>query len=1017
MKNEKGIYIDNILNIFNTKGNDKNFWELFFNDINSNNEITNKNITSKLNQCIWENQDLQLALDIIDFIIDYGTDSLITEISSDFFLNNYNHILSSDYKCDIEMKKLALFLLQKWSEKKTDFNFKKYYMKLVNDIKSLSQIIGFPSKYNIVTYLKYISGNEISGFIKNSKNNNIQNIKKTVYQNPFSDETKNSTKLENISIKAYVNEEEAPPQFSDIISDISDINNMNLNNGSVKIYDSSFFNNKNPNAYSNKESIKILDSRFNNNNINNEENKIINNNENKIRNNNIDNNMGCPSIIHPTPELNADSFNLDYYIQNQKNQNNFDELQNFSKISEKAKLFSSPKEPINNNNKNENQKINSSLKESIISNNIEKPKIYSSPKESIISNNNQKPKIYSSPKESTNNNNNQKPKIYSSPKESTNSNNNQKPKIYTSPKESLNINNIKEKPNNYISPKEAVNNVNNEFKAYDKQGGDTKKPEGTPNQIENKDNNIGHRGIIENTPKFVNQFCKQEQNNQLIKNNINNKYPIYDPALINNKNPKYENSNNNINYKNNNIYPKNNQKDINKNQQNNKNQDNSNKSEKCTNPGDNNNNFNKNFIPQNNNQNNNNLNSGNNKFGQTNRGNYNENNNQSGNNSNSFSFSQINEGNNNQGNNPNDFNNKNNNQFDNNRNNNNNFNNYGGNNNSNYNQNNNINNNYPNLNNFNRNNINTFNFSQNNKGNNNQIYNNNNNYQYNKGNNYQNYNYNNTNNINNQNYYGNNSRGNNNNQNNNNNYYNNNNNIHCFNNNNFNNNHYKADFNPYNNNQNYYPNFGNNQNYENTNQNKKINGPKRNKYSCDKNNINYNNFYTNPQKRSVSKDNFNNWNNPNNNFNCNFNNNNNNFFINNTNNFDIYNYKSTILSRIKKCNEWINQGKYSFYNCYKGCLENEIKIIQNEISKCNNLINTYKQTNDLNKLEIVQKLKGDIEDTISKYNQLNGFKEKPTQLFTSEFDEYYNKLNNSDIRPEIKGNESNFYDKRQIFKK
>lgn len=128
-------------------------------------------------------------------------------------------------------------------------------------------------------------------------------------------------------------------------------------------------------------------------------------------------------------------------------------------------------------------------------------------------------------------------------------------------------------------------------------------------------------------------------------------------------------------------------------------------------------------------------------------------------------------------------------------------------------------------------------------------------------------------------------------------------------------------------------------------------------------------------------------------------------------------YKSTILSRIKKCNEWINQGKYSFYNCYKGCLENEIKIIQNEISKCNNLINTYKQTNDLNKLEIVQKLKGDIEDTISKYNQLNGFKEKPTQLFTSEFDEYYNKLNNSDIRPEIKGNESNFYDKRQIFKK
>ena len=70
MKNEKGVYIDNILNVFNTNGKDKNFWELFFYDINSNNENTNKNIASKLNQCIWENQDLQLALDIADFIID-----------------------------------------------------------------------------------------------------------------------------------------------------------------------------------------------------------------------------------------------------------------------------------------------------------------------------------------------------------------------------------------------------------------------------------------------------------------------------------------------------------------------------------------------------------------------------------------------------------------------------------------------------------------------------------------------------------------------------------------------------------------------------------------------------------------------------------------------------------------------------------------------------------------------------------------------------------------------------------
>ena len=134
-------------------------------------------------------------------------------------------------------------------------------------------------------------------------------------------------------------------------------------------------------------------------------------------------------------------------------------------------------------------------------------------------------------------------------------------------------------------------------------------------------------------------------------------------------------------------------------------------------------------------------------------------------------------------------------------------------------------------------------------------------------------------------------------------------------------------------------------------------------------------------------------------------------------NFNIYNYKSIILSRIKKCNDWINQGKYSFYNSYNGGLAAEINIIKNEISKCNILIYNYKQKNDLNKLEIAQKLKDDIEQTISRYNKLNCNKDEPAPKFNSAFDEYYNRLNNSDIRPTIKGKESNYYDQRQIFKK
>ena len=93
MKNEEGEFYDNILNIFNTKGKHKNSWELFIYDINSNNENINRNIISKLYNCIWENQDLELALVIIDFIIEYGSDSLINEIASDINALATNHIV------------------------------------------------------------------------------------------------------------------------------------------------------------------------------------------------------------------------------------------------------------------------------------------------------------------------------------------------------------------------------------------------------------------------------------------------------------------------------------------------------------------------------------------------------------------------------------------------------------------------------------------------------------------------------------------------------------------------------------------------------------------------------------------------------------------------------------------------------------------------------------------------------------------------------------------------------------
>ena len=260
MKNEEGEFYDNILNIFNTKGKHKNSWELFIYDINSNNENINRNIISKLYNCIWENQDLELALVIIDFIIEYGSDSLINEIASDFFLHNYIYILSPKYECNQENKKLAIVLLKKWSDKKKDFiNFEKYYNRLVIDMKQSETIIFPPSICNIKIYLKYISEDEINEFYNNFKNDiNIPKREKTVYQNPFLEniENKNNNKIDNIHDKKnyfnYINQSEAPPQLlQNIINNQINDNNMNPDNpdikDSIKIYDSNFLNNINGN--------------------------------------------------------------------------------------------------------------------------------------------------------------------------------------------------------------------------------------------------------------------------------------------------------------------------------------------------------------------------------------------------------------------------------------------------------------------------------------------------------------------------------------------------------------------------------------------------------------------------------------------------------------------------------------------------------------------------------------------------------------------------------------------------
>ena len=472
---------------------------------------------------------------ITDFIIDYGSNSIINEISSDFFLRNFIHILSPQYNCNKEIKKLTIFLLRKWSQKKKEFiNFEKYYNKLANDMKQLQKII-FPfSIYNIMTYLKYISEYEIEEIYKNLKNKSDiknPNREKTVYQNPFSEsiEKKNSNSIDNINNKKnyfYINQSDAPPQ----------IPQSNLNDKNNKI-------NMKQNIPNNKENIIIYDSNFYNT-------IYLEKDENNKKNNNIDINMGCPSISYKAPINNKNLCNVDNTTKKQKNEG-VDSLNNNLNINEKQKIYISPGGAGDNvNNKNVNQKIYMFPNEPTnkINNINVKKKIYVSPNESTNKNTNinVKKKIYVSPNESTNiiNNIKENKKIYVSPNESTNiinnipekdDNNIKNQDNYLSKKESIKIIKNNVKPKIYSSPEEPKNNFIQKSKVETQQQNNIEKISNKSNN--NKYNNIGNVNIGGNIniTNNGNNNNKQEQNDKIpkneIQNNINKIYQKYNYLL------------------------------------------------------------------------------------------------------------------------------------------------------------------------------------------------------------------------------------------------------------------------------------------------------------------------------------------------------------------------------------------------------------------------------------------------------------------------------------------------------
>ena len=146
-----------IREFINSKGDSKFFWKLLLTGLLSNNSTTNIQIIFEINIALKLNKNKDLILDIIDFVLDYGSNDFINTFLinlDDIYHLNTNKGFKLDEKTDMKLN----FLIQKWANKygNTYPKFKEIYDK------KKKKKIKFPSlDWKMDTYTKFITQEEI----------------------------------------------------------------------------------------------------------------------------------------------------------------------------------------------------------------------------------------------------------------------------------------------------------------------------------------------------------------------------------------------------------------------------------------------------------------------------------------------------------------------------------------------------------------------------------------------------------------------------------------------------------------------------------------------------------------------------------------------------------------------------------------------------------------------------------------------------------------------------------------
>ena len=247
MENEKRVIFAN--EILKSKGENKDFWKFFYMEINNNSKNTNYNIISILNSNLILNENVDLTLDIIDFICDYGSEDIISHITEDF-LKNITNLMTNNYNTEKNVLEKILFLIKKWG---TEYQNKIFFSNFRNIYEKLKEKkIDFPPiEFVLDTYLKYITLDDINEAKKEYEKfknlNKIFNSNKTTFRQTLNDtfhttdqgdsiDSEQRGTKKGIDVNIYLNSNN-PESNIETKVDIrgEDINNQEYENTIVKL--------------------------------------------------------------------------------------------------------------------------------------------------------------------------------------------------------------------------------------------------------------------------------------------------------------------------------------------------------------------------------------------------------------------------------------------------------------------------------------------------------------------------------------------------------------------------------------------------------------------------------------------------------------------------------------------------------------------------------------------------------------------------------------------------------------